>query len=71
MYTRFSGELEHLKIETRLLDESGDGFVYYEGIKGYLETRPIYECRCDERLKSKDEGLHSSHTLVRSGDWNT
>jgi hypothetical protein len=24
--------------------------VYYESRKGELKTRPIYECRCDERL---------------------
>ena len=30
-------------------------FVYYESIKGELKTRPIYECRCDERLKPKAE----------------
>ena len=29
--------------------------VYYESIKRELQTRPIYECRCDERLKTKDE----------------
>jgi hypothetical protein len=28
-------------------------FVYYESIKRELKTRPIYECRCDERLKTK------------------
>ena len=28
---------------------------YYESIKGELKTRPIYECRCDERLKTKAE----------------
>ncbi len=22
--------------------------VYYEGIKRELQSRPIYECRCDE-----------------------
>ncbi len=26
--------------------------VYYESIKRELKTEPIYECRCDERLKS-------------------
>ena len=30
-------------------------FVYYESIKRELKTRPIYECRCDERLKPKAE----------------
>ena len=29
--------------------------VYYESLKRDLKTRPIYECRCDERLKTKDE----------------
>ena len=27
--------------------------VYYESIKRELKIRPIYECRCDERLKTK------------------
>jgi hypothetical protein len=26
-----------------------------ESIKGELKTRPIYDCRCDERLKPKDD----------------
>jgi hypothetical protein len=30
-------------------------FVYYESRKRELKTRPIHECRYDERLKSKDE----------------
>ena len=25
--------------------------VYYESIKRVLKIRPIYECRCDERLQ--------------------
>ncbi len=29
--------------------------VYYESIKWELNTRLIYECRCDERLKAKTE----------------
>ena len=29
--------------------------VYYESMKRELKTRPIYECRCDERLKTKAE----------------
>jgi hypothetical protein len=29
--------------------------VYYESIKLELQTRPIYECRCDETLKGKTE----------------
>ena len=30
-------------------------FVYYQSIKRELKTRPIYECQCDERLKTKAE----------------
>jgi hypothetical protein len=29
--------------------------VYYESRKRDLKTRPIYECRCGERLKTKAE----------------
>ena len=29
--------------------------VYYESIKREIKTEPIYECRCDERLKSRVE----------------
>ncbi len=29
------------------------GFVYYEAIKREPKIRGIYECRCDERLKTK------------------
>jgi hypothetical protein len=31
-------------------------FPYNESIKRELKRRPIYECRCDERLKTKAEG---------------
>jgi hypothetical protein len=30
-------------------------FLYYESINRDLKTRPVNECRCDERLKTKDE----------------
>ncbi len=30
-------------------------FVYYKSMKRELKIRPIYECRCDERLKTKSE----------------
>ncbi len=30
-------------------------FVYYESMNRELKTRPIYECRCDERLETKTE----------------
>ena len=38
--------------------------VYYETIKRELKTRPINVCRCDERLKTKDE---ESRCLVYTG----
>ena len=28
-------------------------FVYYESIQRELKIKPIYECRCDERLQTK------------------
>ncbi len=39
-------------------------FVYYESIKGELKRRLIYEYRCDERLKTKNE---ESIRLVDTG----
>ncbi len=29
--------------------------VYYESRKREIKTRPLYECRCEERLKTTDE----------------
>ena len=38
------------------LDRPGGHIVvYYESIKRELKRRPIYEYRCDERLKTKTE----------------
>ena len=31
-----------------------ENVVYCESIKRELKTRPIYDCRCDERLKTKE-----------------
>ena len=39
-------------------------FVYYESIKRELKIRLIYECRCDERLKTKAE---ESTRLIYTG----
>jgi hypothetical protein len=39
-------------------------FVYYESIKRELKRRLIYEYRCDERLKTKNE---ESTRLVYTG----
>ena len=30
-------------------------YLYYESIKRELKIKPMYECRCDERLKTKTE----------------
>ncbi len=38
--------------------------MYYESIKRDLNSRPTYECQCDERLKTKAE---ESTRLVYSG----
>ena len=40
------------------------GVVYYEWMKRELKIRPIYECRFDERLKTKSE---ESTLLVYTG----
>ena len=38
-------------------------FVYYEWMKRELKIRPIHECRCDERLKTKvDESTLLTYT---------
>ncbi len=39
----------------RCLDRLLLFFVYYESIKRELKTKPIYECWCDERLKTRVE----------------
>jgi hypothetical protein len=40
-------------------------FVSYESIKREeLQIKPLYECRCDERLKTKDE---ESTRLIYTG----
>ena len=43
-------------------------FVYYESIKRELKIRPIYECRCDERLKTKVEGTPGDKDEVNRRD---
>ncbi len=50
------GELEHLIKKTYTERErERKWFVYYESIKRDLKRRLIYEYRCDERPKSKNE----------------
>ena len=39
--------------------------VYYESLKRELKTTPIYEFRCDERLKTiVEESTRLSYTLL-------
>ncbi len=74
-------ELEHLKIETRLINERFANamgecenigvLVYYESIKREPKIRGIKKCRCDERLKLKQRNLRVYHTLGWSWNWNT
>ncbi len=40
---------------TRVTGKQSALFVYYVSMKRELKTRPMYECRCDERLKTKAE----------------
>ena len=40
-------------------------FLYYESITREIKKRPINECRCDERLKTKpEESTHLTYTGV-------
>jgi hypothetical protein len=48
-------EDKELKIEERKFQIINFFFVYDESRRRELKTRPIYECRCDERLKMKSE----------------
>jgi hypothetical protein len=41
-----------------------NGVFIYESINRDLKTKPVYECRCDERLKTKSE---ESTRLVYTG----
>ena len=46
-----------------MVSVSNEKVVYYESIKGELKTRPIYECRYDERLETKvEESTHLAYT---------
>jgi hypothetical protein len=52
---------KHHGLEVGLEDSR---LVYYESIQRELKTRPIYQCRSDERLKTKTE---ESTRLVYTG----
>jgi hypothetical protein len=42
---------------------SSEIFLYYESIKREIKTKSMYECRCDERLKTKVGGIYTSRIL--------
>jgi hypothetical protein len=43
--------------------KSGCWIVYYESMNREVKTRPIYECRSDERLKTKvEESTYLTYT---------
>ena len=46
---------ENINWTGRLKKNAWNHTVCYESIKRELKARPIYECRCDERLKTKAE----------------
>jgi len=39
-------------------------FIIYETIKGELNRRLAYDCRCDERLNGKSEDPGSTHSVM-------
>ncbi len=57
-------DVHHSWSFTHIVKRSRVTDVYNESRKGELKTRPIYECRCDERLKTKSE---KSTLLVNTG----
>ncbi len=59
VYTGLHEELEHPKEEDEVNKEGLRMWwvVYYELIKRELKIRGICECRCDERLLCKTDGL--------------
>jgi hypothetical protein len=52
-----------VKVEQSTGTFAGVVVVYYESIKGELQRRRIYECRYDERVKTKLRDLHDLYTL--------
>jgi hypothetical protein len=42
-------------VSDKIREYHPDFRIYYESRNRETETRPIYECRCDERLKTKSE----------------
>jgi hypothetical protein len=48
--------------------ESFRGVVYYESINREIQTRPTYECRCDDILKIKtEESTRLTYTGLSGG----
>jgi hypothetical protein len=57
--------LRHMKLRahTRNTVNSSGKRAFSGSLKRELKTRPIYECRCDERLKTKvEESTRLSYT---------
>ena len=72
--TRDKLKIEDLYMSVSVKDEKLKVFiVYYESIKRELKIKPVYECRCDERLQTKTKrftllsytGLVVEHQKIR------
>jgi hypothetical protein len=51
------------RFELFIMNQEIESESYYESRKREVKTKPMYECRCDERLKLNLRNLHTSHTL--------
>jgi hypothetical protein len=52
---RINLNLDGARQENWTYSYTGTHFIYYESRKGESKTKPVYECRCDERIKTKTE----------------
>ncbi len=70
MNINFCIMLKSLKMNVTVKQKTSGDFVYYESRNRELKTRPIYACRCDERLKTKSEKstLWNKKTRVASNN---
>jgi hypothetical protein len=51
------------RFELFIMNQEIESESYYESRKREVKTKPMYECRCDERLKTKSEkSTHISYT---------
>jgi hypothetical protein len=51
------------------IEEHEHGVVFYESIKRELKIKPIYECRCDERLQTKTKRFTRPDTGLLVVEW--